>query len=317
MDTHPVSGQLGPVQVHASSVGHNIATNQSGSKSSRSTGEFTSHPAASDIQTALAKKASSETRSTTPSDRPKPKKRGRKPKIRVEDPNLEDYEELDDDGLPTDPRRRRVLERNRVAANKCRLRKRDEASALASQEQSMEDQHRYLSSLSVSLTSEIIHLKNQLLQHTDCNCTLIQRYIAHQAKRSVDDMLGVSSTGLTGDSMSPDLARSTPDSFSASMMTSPETDNLHAAWPKPSPLAISAVPGVLESQSHLAASCVEDFRPLAVVGNNAISVAASIMPVPTTQFDACQGAILATHVPQPPPPPMDSMVWDPSWGPPR
>ncbi|PNP85317.1 hypothetical protein FNYG_01334 [Fusarium nygamai] len=76
---------------------------------------------------------------------PKPKNRGRKPKKQPKEQKVTgQQEELDDDDLPKDPRRRRVLERNRIAANKCRLRKRDEALALASREETMEDQNRYL-----------------------------------------------------------------------------------------------------------------------------------------------------------------------------
>ncbi|KAF4943128.1 hypothetical protein FSARC_15033, partial [Fusarium sarcochroum] len=84
----------------------------------------------------------------------------------------------DDDGLPADPRQRRILERNRIAATKCRLRKRGEASALASREKAMEDQNRSLSACFDSLTAELYYLKTELLRHTDCNCVLIQKYIA-------------------------------------------------------------------------------------------------------------------------------------------
>ncbi|KAF4344146.1 transcription factor atf21 [Fusarium beomiforme] len=125
---------------------------------------------------------------------PKQKKRGRKPKGGAKEPGKVRQEiELDEDDLPKDPRRRRILERNRIAATKCRLRKRDEASALASQEQAMEDQNRYLSSCFDSLTAEIYHLKTQLLQHTDCNCVLIQKYIANEAKKTVDGLVSCSS----------------------------------------------------------------------------------------------------------------------------
>ncbi|KAH6874302.1 hypothetical protein B0T10DRAFT_587861 [Thelonectria olida] len=85
-----------------------------------------------------------------------------------------------------DARWRRILERNRISATKCRLQKRDEASALASREKAMEDQKRDLSSIFHQLTAEIYHLKTQLLRHADCNCVLIQKYIANEARKSVD-----------------------------------------------------------------------------------------------------------------------------------
>ncbi|KAH7303781.1 hypothetical protein B0I35DRAFT_337367, partial [Stachybotrys elegans] len=96
----------------------------------------------------------------------------------------EEYEDGDNDKpLASNPRKRRILERNRLAANKCRVRKRDHASALATNEQEVEDQNRYLTNCFDSLMAEVYALKNQLLRHTDCNCVLIQKYIAHEAKR--------------------------------------------------------------------------------------------------------------------------------------
>lgn len=138
----------------------------------------------------------------------KVQKRGRKSTARSDSELAapRQLEDLDQDGLPKDPRRRRVIERNRIAATKCRLRKRDEASALASREQAMEDKNRYLSTCFDSLTAEIYHLKTQLLRHTDCNCMLIQKYIANEAQRSVDNMVDMSqatvATVKQGDSFS-------------------------------------------------------------------------------------------------------------------
>ncbi|KAI8406614.1 hypothetical protein FOFC_14084 [Fusarium oxysporum] len=136
---------------------------------------------------------------------PKPRKRGREPKKQPKEQKVAgQQEELDDEDLRKDPRRCRVLERNRMAANKCRLRKRDEALALASQEESMKDQNRYLMTCFDSLTAEIYHLKTQLLRHTECNCVLIQNYIANEAQKCVDGLVA-SSTAFDayGNSLSP------------------------------------------------------------------------------------------------------------------
>lgn len=178
-----------------------------------------------------------------PEINPGRKKRGRKPKtasINQDIPHLKEESE-DDDDLPKDPRRRRVLERNRIAATKCRLRKRDEASALASREQAMEDQNRYLSTCFESLTAEIYHLKTQLLRHTDCNCILIQKYITNEAKKSVDSLM--TCTSPLSHSHSHDIdstssyhqgtsnsGTSPSDSFQT---TSPESDIVHPSWRNP------------------------------------------------------------------------------------
>ncbi|KAF4345757.1 hypothetical protein FBEOM_275 [Fusarium beomiforme] len=138
-------------------------------------------------------------------DLPKSRKRGRKLKKQPKEQKVTgQQEELDDDDLPKDPRRRRVLERNRIAANKCRLRKRDEALALASREETMEDQNRYLMTCLDSLTVEVYHLKTQLLRHTECNCVLIQNYIANEAQKCVDRLVACSTAFDTyGNPLSP------------------------------------------------------------------------------------------------------------------
>ncbi|KAH6874298.1 hypothetical protein B0T10DRAFT_587842, partial [Thelonectria olida] len=84
--------------------------------------------------------------SKTIADRSKRKKHGRKPKLsRKVSSKVPTLEDSDGEAQPGDPRRRRILKRNKIAAIKCRLRKREEASALASREQAMEDQNRDLS----------------------------------------------------------------------------------------------------------------------------------------------------------------------------
>ncbi|KAH7247284.1 uncharacterized protein BKA55DRAFT_515244 [Fusarium redolens] len=150
---------------------------------------------------------------------PKPRKRGRKPKKQLKEQKVAGHhEELDDDDLPKDPRRRRVLERNRIAANKCRLRKRDEALALASREKAIEDQNRYLMTCFESLTAEIYYLKTQLLRHTDCTCVLIQKYIANEAKKCVDGMLACSSAFDTQGSSRSRCDGSPSDASTAEML---------------------------------------------------------------------------------------------------
>ncbi|KAF4345225.1 hypothetical protein FBEOM_816 [Fusarium beomiforme] len=117
----------------------------------------------------------------------KPRKRGRKPKKQPKEQKAAGQQgEVNDDDLPKDPRRHQVLERNRIAANKCRLRKRDEALALTSREEAMKDQNRYLLTCLNSLKAEIYHLKTELLRHTECNCVLIQNFIANEAHKCVD-----------------------------------------------------------------------------------------------------------------------------------
>ena len=158
----------------------------------------------------------------------KPRKRGR-PKTNFTEADLEEYpqEELAEDGLPKDPRRRRVLERNRIAATKCRNRRRDEAQDLALQEQEAENRHRYLSAVCDSLTSEIYELKTQLLGHSDCRCELIQAYIAHEARKSVDTM-----SRMLPSFRGTNHRASIAESSSGSLYTSPEAEGT-PVWTTP------------------------------------------------------------------------------------
>jgi hypothetical protein len=85
---------------------------------------------------------------------------------------------------------KRVQERNRIAANKFRIRKREDLARLESDGQDIEQRHRTLSSCVDDLNEEILHLKMQLLQHTSCNCTLIQHYIKNEAQHYIQQQYG-------------------------------------------------------------------------------------------------------------------------------
>lgn len=188
-------------------------------------------------KTSQVSNAQSENSASDPREPPKPRKRGRKPRKQTKELKLSDeQEDPDEESFLKDPRRRRILERNRIAATKCRLRKRDEASALATKEQAMEDQNRYLSSCFDSLTTEIYHLKTQLLRHTDCNCHLIQKYIANEAKKSVEGLMGCTSAfnAYDAESLTPEHRGSCSLSSVESMsLQTPDTEHMAPIWPNP------------------------------------------------------------------------------------
>jgi hypothetical protein len=134
-----------------------------------------------------------------PASKPEPKKRTRKAPKKAAAPPVDESQDEEgsreqtaelDASSSLKPVRTKVLERNRVAATKCRSRKRSEASTLAQCEQEMEDRNRQLSATFEELRHEIYVLKTQLLQHNNCNCVLIQKYIANEAKKSVDKLVG-------------------------------------------------------------------------------------------------------------------------------
>ncbi|KAI5460640.1 hypothetical protein BGZ63DRAFT_387561 [Mariannaea sp. PMI_226] len=80
------------------------------------------------------------------------------------------------------------LERNRLAANRCRTRKREDNEKLEDAEKKMEQQHIRLSSEVAALTTEIYQLKCELLLHSGCSCTLIQRYLESEFQHYIRGM---------------------------------------------------------------------------------------------------------------------------------
>jgi hypothetical protein len=76
-------------------------------------------------------------------------------------------------------------ERNRVAASKSRTKKREHTLRVQSEVQELERTNHNLSIYVTSLTREVQELKMKLLQHTDCDCSLIHDYLAAEAQRYV------------------------------------------------------------------------------------------------------------------------------------
>lgn len=104
----------------------------------------------------------------------KPKGRGSKAK----EPSPRSDDELDEYS-------KKFKERNRVASNKFRVKKRENAKKLRADEESMEQTNRKLLSSVSDLTEQVYEFKMKLLQHTDCDCRLIQEYLANEANRYI------------------------------------------------------------------------------------------------------------------------------------
>lgn len=90
-----------------------------------------------------------------------------------------------------------VKERNRIASNKFRNKKKEDALRLKSEEQDMERINRTLSACAANLTRAVYELKMKLLQHTDCGCTLIQNYLANEAQNYIRQLEITAQKGVT------------------------------------------------------------------------------------------------------------------------
>lgn len=90
-------------------------------------------------------------------------------------------------GSSTNTRKRKG---NRRAAKKVRVKKRDAEKNLESTEKDMEQMNRDLTAHAKDLSHQVHGLKMQLLQHVNCDCILIQQYIASEADRYIQDIRG-------------------------------------------------------------------------------------------------------------------------------
>ncbi|KAI9760909.1 MAG: hypothetical protein M4579_001410 [Chaenotheca gracillima] len=74
-------------------------------------------------------------------------------------------------------KRQRFLERNRVAASKCRMKKKEWTGNLEGRARELQHEKAQLSMMVGSLRDEVLFLKGELLKHTNCGCDRIRQYL--------------------------------------------------------------------------------------------------------------------------------------------
>ena len=89
-----------------------------------------------------------------------------------------------------DPKRQNKLERNRVAATKCRQRNKKQEKKLVEKCRALEAERGDLLTENGALQYEVLTLKNEILKHGFCDCEFIQRYIADSARHVVREPPG-------------------------------------------------------------------------------------------------------------------------------
>ncbi|KAJ4003739.1 hypothetical protein NW752_011162 [Fusarium irregulare] len=142
-------------------------------------------PATRSTRRTSAKKAS-KAEPAPPAEKPK---RGSKSKASAKQIKQEALEEEAQDAEGEhDEHNKKIQERNRIASNKFRVKKREDARKLRADEEDMERVNRDLSNCVSDLTLQVYDLKMKLLQHTDCKCHLIQDYIATEAQKYIKDL---------------------------------------------------------------------------------------------------------------------------------
>ncbi|KAL8830573.1 MAG: hypothetical protein Q9191_001353 [Dirinaria sp. TL-2023a] len=91
-----------------------------------------------------------------------------------------------DPNSPEDAHRSKFLERNRVAASKCRQKKKEWTQNLERRARDLQRENHSLRMLLDTCREEILFLKGEMLKHTACGCVNIQEYLQRGAMFSDD-----------------------------------------------------------------------------------------------------------------------------------
>jgi len=108
---------------------------------------------------------------------------GRKRKKSSVDLDDDDEDEEDISGLTEAEKRARFLERNRVAASKCRKKKKLMNQRLEEKSRLLVQQNRFLSATLSKLRGDVLRLKQLVLMHHDCKHAPIEKYLHQEAGR--------------------------------------------------------------------------------------------------------------------------------------
>ena len=121
---------------------------------------------------------------------------------------------------PEDCRRSKFLERNRVAASKCRQKKKEWTSNIETQARQLQKDSISLHHLADSMKEEILFLKGEMLKHNACGNSDIQDYL----QRGVQSFHGLPNVNIKREMSPLCTALSSPSSSSSSRAHSSPLD---------------------------------------------------------------------------------------------
>lgn len=81
--------------------------------------------------------------------------------------------------------RTELLARNRLAAQRCRQKKRQQEERLVERQRELEAEHTQMMYYAARLKEEVLSLKTEVLRHAGCESRVIDGYIADLARKSV------------------------------------------------------------------------------------------------------------------------------------
>ncbi|EEU41380.1 uncharacterized protein NECHADRAFT_83404 [Fusarium vanettenii 77-13-4] len=103
----------------------------------------------------------------------------------AKEPVVEEEEEEEDMDDHQSSKRSKFLKRNRIAASKCRQKKKEWVNNLEETRSELEHQHSTLQTEYNDLLGEVSKMKNQLMQHAGCNDSNINQWIENEARKFV------------------------------------------------------------------------------------------------------------------------------------
>ncbi|KAF3153333.1 hypothetical protein TWF751_004576 [Orbilia oligospora] len=103
----------------------------------------------------------------------------KKSSVEVEDDGDDDL----DGRLNESDKRARFLERNRIAASKCRKKKKIMNQRLEEKSRLLVQQNRFLNATLVKLRGDVLRLKQMVLTHHGCGNPAIQQYLQHESEK--------------------------------------------------------------------------------------------------------------------------------------
>lgn len=175
-----------------------VSSTMSASKSSTRTNSESS---------ARTRKSVSSKSTAPPEEPPPPKRRKGKKAPKTEAPETH----VPPDASDRDQKRDKFLERNRVAASKCRQRKKEWVTDLQGTKNALEAQNSQLQTEYTGLLTEISEMKNQLMAHANCNDPNIGLWLENEARRFVESEAGrISITQVMNGNTMPDAPLPNP-----------------------------------------------------------------------------------------------------------
>ncbi|KAF9216418.1 Cyclic AMP-dependent transcription factor ATF-7 [Podila verticillata] len=124
--------------------------------------------------------------------------------------------------LSPEAKRQRFLERNRMAASKCREKKRLQTLQIISDADTITARNQELHETLAELEDEVRRLKNQILGHRDCGCDVIQKFVqSFGPEGSSSRSLSSSTSAASSSSLSMSMMEPpSPTAFTFSMPSS-------------------------------------------------------------------------------------------------